>query len=90
MSEELTTEDLEVLITFLGMISSDLALLLIKKRRQQPSQQVGVIAESQDTSDIENVDSSISRSLKNGKVKKRKKVKKKKIKKTSNINKKSD
>ncbi len=78
VSEELTSEDLEVLITFLGMISSDLALLLIKKRRQQSAQQVGVISESQDASDVENVDSSTTRSSKTRKVKKRKKVKKKK------------
>ena len=40
IAEEVSVEDLEILVTFLGMISSDLALLLIKKGRLAASQAV--------------------------------------------------
>ena len=38
IAEVVSVEDLEILVTFLGMISADLALLLIKKGRLAASQ----------------------------------------------------
>ena len=55
ISEETSLDDLEILITFLGMISTDLTLLLIKRRRsvynQQINQQADIDDETQDVSD---------------------------------------
>lgn len=57
IAEEVNVEDLEILITFLGMISGDLALLLIKKGRllsNQAAQNTSIEMASDDISkDIE-------------------------------------
>ena len=70
IAEEVSVEDLEILVTFLGMISADLALLLIKKGRLAASQA------AQSTS-IDTTTSTLVRKYRN---KKKKKNKKKKVK----------
>ena len=82
IAEEVNIEDLEILVSFLGMISADLALLLIKKERElitQQSNQAGVQS-SIDTLSGEDAEEDIdtsSRSLKSKKVKKIKRMKRK-------------
>lgn len=82
ISEETSLDDLEILITFLGMISTDLTLLLIKRRRsvynQQINQQADIDDETQDVSD-DDVNISLSRNLNTKTIKKVKRKKRKKI-----------
>lgn len=82
ISEETSLDDLEILITFLGMISTDLTLLLIKKRRslynQQIDQQADIDDETQDVSD-DDVNISLSRNLNTKTIRKIKRKKRKKI-----------
>lgn len=82
ISEETSLDDLEILITFLGMISTDLTLLLIKRRRsvynQQIDQQADIDDETQDVSD-DDVNISLSRNLNTKTIKKIKRKKRKKI-----------
>ena len=82
ISEETSLDDLEILITFLGMISTDLTLLLIKRRRsvynQQIDQQADIEDETQDVSD-DDVNISLSRNLNTKTIKKIKRKKRKKI-----------
>ena len=69
IAEEVSVEDLEILVTFLGMISADLALLLIKKGRlaaSQAAQSTSIDTTTEETS--EDVEST------------KKKIKKKKVK----------
>ena len=79
----MNVEDLEILVSFLGMISADLALLLIRKERElitQQSNQTGVQSSigtlSGDEAE-EDIDTTSSRSLKSKKVKKIKRMKRK-------------
>lgn len=82
ISEETSLDDLEILITFLGMISTDLTLLLIKRRRsvynQQIDQQADIDDETQDVSD-DDVNISLSRNLNTKTIKRVKRKKRKKI-----------
>lgn len=82
ISEETSLDDLEILITFLGMISTDLTLLLIKKRRsfynEQIDQQTDIDDETQDVSD-DDVNISLSRNLNTKTIKRVKRKKRKKI-----------
>ena len=82
ISEETSLDDLEILITFLGMISTDLTLLLIKRRRsvynQQINQQADIDDETQDVSD-DDVNISLSRNLNTKTIKIVKRKKRKKI-----------
>lgn len=82
ISEETSLDDLEILITFLGMISTDLTLLLIKKRRslynQQTDQQADIDDETQDISD-DDASISLSRNLNTKTIKRVKRKKRKKI-----------
>ncbi len=82
ISEETSLDDLEILITFLGMISTDLTLLLIKRRRsvynQQIDQQADIDNETQDVSD-DDANISLSRNLNTKTIKRVKRKKKKKI-----------
>ena len=82
IAEEVNVEDLEILVTFLGMISSDLALLLIKKgreaRSQQAAQEADIESESDEVSD-EDIGSTLPKNIKTRKVKKVRKRKKKRV-----------
>ena len=82
ISEETSLDDLEILITFLGMISTDLTLLLIKRRRsvynQQINQQADIDDETQDVSD-DDANISLSRNLNTKTIKRVKRKKRKKI-----------
>ena len=73
IAEEVSVEDLEILVTFLGMISADLALLLIKKGRLAASQ----AAQSTSIETSEDVESTLVRKSRH---RKKKKIKKKKVK----------
>ena len=76
--EEVSVEDLEILVTFLGMISADLALLLIKKGRlaaSQAAQSTSIDTTTEETS--EDVESTLVRKSRH---RKKKKIKKKKVK----------
>lgn len=78
IAEEVSVEDLEILVTFLGMISADLALLLIKKGRlaaSQAAQSTSIDTTTEETS--EEVESTLVRKSRH---RKKKKIKKKKIK----------
>lgn len=78
IAEEVSVEDLEILVTFLGMISADLALLLIKKGRlaaSQAAQSTSIDTTTEETS--EEVESTLVRKSKH---RKKKKIKKKKVK----------
>ncbi len=85
IAEEVSVEDLEILVTFLGMISGDLALLLIKKgrlARSQAAQSASIDTTTDETS--EDVESTLIRKpihRKKKRIKKRikKKIKKKKV-----------
>lgn len=81
IAEEVNVEDLEILITFLGMISGDLALLLIKKgrlTRSQAAQSASIDATTDET--YEEVESTLVRKSRHRKKKKiKKKIKKKKV-----------
>mgnify|MGYP003204101167 FL=1 len=62
IAEEVSVEDLEILVTFLGMISADLALLLIKKGRlaaSQAAQSTSIDTTTEETS--EDVESTLVR-----------------------------
>ena len=75
IAEEVSVEDLE---TFLGMISADLALLLIKKGRlaaSQAAQSTSIDTTTEETS--EDVESTLVRKSRH---RKKKKIKKKKVK----------
>ena len=75
---EVSVEDLEILVTFLGMISADLALLLIKKGRlaaSQAAQSTSIDTTTEETS--EEVESTLVRKSRH---RKKKKIKKKKVK----------
>ena len=75
IAEEVTVEDLEILVTFLGMISADLALLLIKKGRlaaSQATQSTVVDTTTDETS--EEIESTLVRKPR---PRKKKKIKKK-------------
>ena len=82
ISEETSLDDLEILITFLGMISTDLTLLHIKKRRsfynEQIDQQTDIDDETQDVSD-DDANISLSRNLNTKTIKRVKRKKRKKI-----------
>lgn len=80
IAEEVSVEDLEILITFLGMISGDLALLLIKKGRLAKSQAAQSASIDNETDEIsEEVESTLVRkSIPIKKKKIKKKIKKKK------------
>ena len=77
IAEEVNVEDLEILVTFLGMISADLGLLLIKKERElitQQSNQQGVqtsVSEVSDEESDEDVDTISTRMSKKKRIKKR-------------------
>ena len=79
IAEEVNVEDLEILITFLGMISGDLALLLIKKgrlARSETAQSTSIDTTTDETS--EEVESTLvrrSRHRKKRKLKKKVKIK---------------
>ena len=78
IAEEVSVEDLEILVTFLGMISADLALLLIKKGRlaaSQAAQSTSIDTTTEETS--EDVESTLVRKSRH---RKKKKIKKKKVK----------
>ena len=78
ISEETSLDDLEILITFLGMISTDLTLLLIKRRRSVYNQQADIDDETQDVSD-DDANISLSRNLNTKTIKRVKRKKRKKI-----------
>ena len=78
IAEEVSVEDLERLVTFLGMISADLALLLIKKGRlaaSQAAKSTSIDTTTEETS--EDVESTLVRKSRH---RKKKKIKKKKVK----------
>ncbi len=79
IAEEVSVEDLEILVTFLGMISGDLALLLIKKgrlARNQAAQSASIDTTTDETS--EEVESTLVKKSMNRKKKRiKKKIKKK-------------
>ena len=81
IAEEVNVEDLEILVTFLGMISADLGLLLIKKERElitQQSNQQGVqtsVSEVSDEESDEDVDTISTRMSKKKRIKKKHRVK---------------
>ena len=81
IAEEINVEDLEILITFLGMISGDLALLLIKKGRllsSQAAQNSSIDTTSDKTS--EDVEAALIRKSTHRKKKKiKKKIKRRKV-----------
>lgn len=82
IAEEVNVEDLEILVTFLGMISSDLALLLIKKGRllsSQAEQSTNIDTTGDDIS--EDIESTLVRkSIHQKKKKVKRKIKKRKYK----------
>ena len=75
IAEEVSVEDLEILITFLGMISGDLALLLIKKGRlakSQAAQSASIDIGTDETSEeVESTLSRKSRPIRKKKIKKK-------------------
>lgn len=84
IAEEVNVEDLEILLTFLGMISADLGLLLIKKERelitQQANQQgvqasINEISDEESDKDIDTISTRISKKKRIKKIKKKHKVK---------------
>ena len=78
IAEEVSVEDLEILVTFLGMISGDLALLLIKKGRLAASQATQSTSIDTTTEEIsEEVESTLVRKPRHRKKKRIKKKKKK-------------
>lgn len=79
--EELNEEDLGLLISFIGMISSDLAILIVKKGLDKASTNEVIDTIVEDISQ-EVVESSLVRKNKNNKTKKIKKIKK--VKKNNN------
>lgn len=96
ISEDLIDADIDILITFLGMLTADLALLRTKrgiidglaKAKQaagSSEEESAIIGATEATQGAESVASDLSRKLNNSKLKR---VKKKKIKKKNKNNKK--